>query len=66
MSSYSQKWLVAAQQVMADPKKPVTCPFCEAATLQIHDANWQDKVFERWITCPNCKETTALHYRPKN
>ena len=66
MSSYTEKWVAVAKQIMGDPKTPVTCPFCQRAILEVKDAVWNDEVFNRWITCPSCKETTALQYRRKN
>jgi len=58
--SKAEKWIAVAQQLMSDKSKSVDCPFCEKANLKVTDVPWSAQMSERWITCPNCKEATAL------
>jgi hypothetical protein len=59
----AQKWIAIAQQLMGSPSKAVRCPFCEAADLRVIDVPWSAQVAERWITCPGCREATALRIK---
>jgi transcription elongation factor Elf1 len=61
--SKTEKWITVAQQLMSDLSKPVHCPFCEKANLDVTDVPWSPQMSERWIACPNCKEATALRIR---
>jgi transcription elongation factor Elf1 len=58
--SKTEKWIAVAQQLMSDKSKPVHCPFCEKANLKVTDVPLSPQMMERWISCPNCKEATAL------
>ena len=59
----AEKWIAVAQKLMGDKSKPVHCPFCDEANLKVTDVPLSPQMSERWITCPNCKEATALRMR---
>jgi transcription elongation factor Elf1 len=61
--SKAKKWIAVAQQLMSDRSKPVHCPFCDEANLKVTDVPLSPQMMERWITCPNCTEATALRMR---
>jgi hypothetical protein len=56
----AEKWIAVAQQLMGDRSKGVRCAFCEAADLKVVDVPWSAAMAQRWITCPHCREATAL------
>jgi len=62
----AEKWIAVAQKLMAKPSEAVLCPFCLASDLEVTDVPFGiSDGPERWISCPFCKETTALRYRRK-
>jgi hypothetical protein len=60
-----KKWIAVAQQLMTDSTRTVRYPFCEKATLKLTDMPFSPELLERWISCPHCKETTALRISRK-
>jgi hypothetical protein len=56
----AQKWIAVAQQLMGNPALAISCPFCSNGTLKVVDVPFSAELQERWISCPDCKEATAL------
>lgn len=61
----TRKWVAVAAELEKSRNDPVTCPFCEAATLVVYDAPFNNKGgYERWVHCPQCKEKTEFLVGP--
>jgi predicted RNA-binding Zn-ribbon protein involved in translation (DUF1610 family) len=56
----SEKWITVAQQLIGNRALAISCPFCGKGTLKVIDVPFSPELQERWISCPDCKEVTAL------